>query len=67
MIPDDQKVVAYGVLCRWFTDVSGLGLADQDRLLMHSTPPKREDDLSEHAELWQDKMRRLQAHGEEYK
>ena len=28
MVPKGQGVVAYGVLYRWFTDVSGLGLAD---------------------------------------
>ena len=33
---------AYGVLYRWFTDVSGLGLAEQARRLMHPEPPKKE-------------------------
>ncbi len=33
---------------------------------MHPTPPKREEELAEHVEMWQDKMRRLVAHGEEY-
>ena len=43
-----QGVVACGVLYRWFTDVSGLGLAEQARMLMHPAPPKREEDLAEH-------------------
>ncbi len=34
---------------------------------MHPAPPKREEDLAEHVEMWQDKMRRLEAHGEEFK
>ena len=42
MVPKSQGVVAYGVLYRWFTDVSGLGLAEQARMLMHPAPPKRE-------------------------
>ena len=45
-------MVAYGVLYRWFTDVSGLGLAEQARMLMHPAPPKREEDLAEHVEMW---------------
>ncbi len=60
-------ITAYGVLHRRFADVSGLGLAEQTRMLMHPSPAKREEDLAEHMEIWQDKMRRLEAHGEESK
>ena len=67
MIPKGHGVVAYGVLYRWFTDVSGLGLAEQARMLMHPSPPNREEELAEHVEMWQEKMRRLEALGEEYK
>ncbi len=49
------------------SDVSGLVLAEQARMLMHPSPPKREEDLAEHVEMWQDNMRRLEAHGEEFK
>ena len=52
---------------RWFTDVSGLELSEQARRLMHRDAPKKEEDLSEHVDAWQDKMRRLEAHGDEYK
>ncbi len=55
------------MLHRWVTDVSGLGLAEQAWMLMHPGPPKREEELAEHAEMWQDKMRRLEAHGDEFK
>ncbi len=34
---------------------------------MHPNPLKREEDVAEHVEMWQDKMRRLEAHGEEFK
>ncbi len=54
MVPKGRGVVAYGVLYRWFTDVSGLGLAEQARMLMHPAPPKREDDLAKHVEMWLD-------------
>ncbi len=67
MVPKGQGVVAYGFLHRWFTDVSGLGLAEQARMLMHPAPPKREEELAEHVEMWQDKMRRSEAHGDEFK
>ncbi len=62
-----QGIKAYGVVYRWFNDASGLGLAKQARRLMHPEPPRREEELAEHAEMWQDKMRRLEAHGDEYK
>jgi hypothetical protein len=67
MIAQGDGLRAYGVVYRWFTDVSGLGLAEQARRLMHPDPPKREDELAEHVEMWQDKMRRLEAHGDEYR
>ncbi len=67
LIHKGHGVVAYGVLYRWFSDVSGLGLAEQARMLMHPSPPKREEELAEHVEMWQGKMKRLEAHGEEYK
>ena len=67
MVPKGEGVIAYGIMYRWFTDVSGLGLAEQARKLMHPDPPKREEELAECVEMWQDKMRRLEAHGDEYK
>ena len=54
MVPKGQGVAAYGVLYRWFTDVSGLGLAEQARMLMHPAPPKLEEELAEYVEMWQD-------------
>ena len=66
-IQQGEGLKAYAVIYRWFTDVSGLGLAEQARRLMHPEPPKKEDDLAEHVEMWLDKMRRLEAHGDEYK
>ncbi len=62
-----EKIAAYGILYRWFTDVSGLGFAEQARMLVNPSPPKREEDLAEHVEMRQDKLRRLAAHGEEFK
>ncbi len=67
MASKGQGVVNYGVLYRWLTDVSGLGLSEQARTLMHPAPPKREEELAEHAEMRQDNMRRLEAHGDEFK
>ncbi len=36
-------------------------------MLMHPAPPKREEELAEHVEMWQNKMRRLEAHRDEFK
>ncbi len=34
---------------------------------MHPEQPRKEQELAEHVEMWLDKMRRLEAHGDEYK
>ncbi len=67
MVPQEQRVVANGDIYRWFMDVSGLGVPEQARRLMHPDPPKGEEEFAEHVEMWQDKMRRLEAHGKEFK
>ena len=36
-------------------------------MLMHPSPPQKQEELAEHVEMRQDKMRRLEAHGEEFK
>ncbi len=36
-------------------------------MLMHPSPPTRDEELADHVEMWQDKMRRLEAHGEEFR
>ncbi len=56
MVPKTQGVVAYGVLYGWFTDLSGAGLAEPARMLVHPASPEREEELAEHVEMWQDKM-----------
>ncbi len=66
-IPQGHGINAYGVAPRWFTEVSGLGLAEQARRLLRPEPPKREEELAEHVEMRQDKRRRLEAHGDENK
>ncbi len=45
LVPKGRGAVAYGVLYRWFTDVSGSGLAEQARMLTHRAPPKQEEEL----------------------
>ncbi len=67
MIPHGEHLGAYGVLYRWFTDVSGLDLAEQARILMLPDPPKKEEELAEHVETCSDKMCRLEAHGAEFR
>ncbi len=65
-IPQGEGVRAYGVVYRWFTDASGLGLAEQARRLMLPDPPNREKELAEHVKMWQEQMRWLGTHGDEY-
>ena len=66
-VPEREGVLGYGKLYQWFTEVSGLGLAEQTRKLIHPDPPKREEGLSEYIENWCERIRRLEAHGESYK
>ncbi len=47
--------------------MSGLGLAEQARMLTHPTPPKREEELAEHVGIWEDRMPRLETHGDVFK
>ena len=58
---------AYLILYRWFADVSGMGLAKQARQLMHPDTVKREEGLLKSVDAWLDQLRRLEAHGDEYK
>ena len=37
---------AYAIMYKWFTDVSGLGLSEQTRRLMHPEQVTREEDLA---------------------
>ncbi len=34
---------------------------------MHADPPKPEEELADHVEMWQEKVRRLEAHVDEYR
>ncbi len=54
--PKGQGIADYGLLYRWFANVSGLNLAEQPRMLMHPASPQREEELAEHVEIWQDKV-----------
>ncbi len=67
MVHKGDKVIAYGVLHHWFTDGSGLGLTEQTGMLMHPSPPKKEEEFAEYVEMWQDKMRSLEAYGDHFK
>ena len=67
MFRKGEGVTAYGSLYRWFTEFSGLDLAEQPRMLMHPSPPGREEELADHVEMWLDKMRRLEDRGDQSK
>ncbi len=59
--------MVYGVIYHGFTDLSGPGLTEQPRILTHVDPPKNNEDFAEHVDMRQDKMRRLEPQGGEFK
>ena len=65
-IPELMGIKAYCCVYRWFTEISGLGLSEQARRLMHPDPPKKEEDLAEFVDQWTERVRRLEAHGDKY-
>ena len=38
MVGDHQGILAYAKMYRWFTEISGLGLSEQTRRVMHPDP-----------------------------
>jgi len=66
-VTNRKGMVAYGQLYRWFTEISGLGLAEQARRLIQPESPKKEEDIAEYVDLWEERINRLEAHGDEYK
>jgi hypothetical protein len=46
MVLKRQGIFAYGIMYRWFTDVSSLGLVEQARRLMHPDLPKTEEEIA---------------------
>ncbi len=45
-ITQGQGLQAYGVVYRWFTDVSGFGLAERAMGLTHPDPLREEEELA---------------------
>jgi hypothetical protein len=65
-IREDDWVMGYLTLYKWFAEVSGVGLTEQARRLMHPELPKKEEDLAEAVDNRVEKVRRLEAHGSKY-
>jgi hypothetical protein len=65
-VKENDGVSAYLILYRWFTDISGLGLSEQARRLMHPDPAKKEEDLADAIGQWSERVKRLEAHGTKY-
>jgi len=63
-IDRNKGLQMYAVLYRWFTEVSGLGLAEQAKRLMQPDTPKKEEDMAEAVDNWEDKCKRLTVCGE---
>ena len=56
----------YVEVYKWFTETSGIGLAEQAGSLRNIAQVKKEDDVAEAIELWEEKLRRSACHGEGY-
>ena len=59
-------VESHLTLYRWFTDISGLGITSQAMKLMQPEAPKKEEELAEALDIWLERVRRLEAHGDKY-
>jgi hypothetical protein len=62
----NEGIKGYAILYRWFTEISGMGLAEQARRLMQPETPKKEEDIAQAIEEWEMRLTRLAAHGKEY-
>ena len=51
---------------KWFTETSGLGLAEQSNKLMNPPPAKKEDEIAERVEEWTQQCDRLAKYGAEF-
>ena len=56
----------YAEVYKWFTETSGLGLAEQTARLMDPKPAAKEEDVAEAIELWEERCNRLARHGPDY-
>ena len=56
----------YADIYKWFTETSGLGLAEQAVKLIAPDPVKKEEDLAEALEQWESKCNRLTRFGSEH-
>ncbi len=61
-----EGIRGYAILYRWFTEISGMGLAKQARRLMQPETPKKEEEIAQPIEEWEMRLNRLAAHGKEY-
>ena len=54
---------AYLNVYKWFTETSGLGLAEQSNKLMNPSPAKKEDEIAERVDEWAQQCGRLAKYG----
>ena len=56
-------IMMYAEVYRWFTETSGLGLAEQAALLMNPKAAAKEEEIAVAIELWEERCNRLARHG----
>ena len=57
----------YAEVYKWFTETSGLGLAEQMGLLMNPKAASKEEGIAEVIEPWEESVNRLARHGVAYR
>ena len=65
-IGENEGITGYSTLYKWYTEISGLGLTEQTRRLMHPEAPKKQEDLADAVDTWVERVKRLEAHGDKY-
>ena len=60
-LPDAQAdgIDIYAPVFKWFTETSGLGLAEKARRLMDRSRARKEEEIGERLEEWEEKCNRL--------
>ena len=56
----------YALAYKWFTETSGLGLAEQANKLMDPKAARSESEIAERVEEWEEKVSRLARYGADY-
>ena len=66
-VPSGDGFLAYQKVHKWYAGISGLGIAERARQVMHPSPPKREEEVAGALERWAEQVKFIEKHGAQYK